>query len=89
MSVVDILTTWHAQRSDVTSGPHTNSVVNVRTGFPPEWYGVVYIIHSLPLEAKEFPTVLREAHVIISALIIYGSLKRIFTNIPRQIGNII
>ena len=92
MSVAYIPTTSHAQGSDVTQvtrGPQTKSVVNLSASVPPEWYGMVFIIHLLSLEGKEIPSDLGKTHVIVPSEIIQGRLKRVLADISRQIENII
>ena len=87
MTVVYILRTWDAMRTNVASGDQTDRMIKVRASLPSKGESIKNKVPSIPLKTEVCPTVWRKTDMVIPTFVIARGLETIVMDVTGEVSN--
>ena len=87
MTVVYILRTWDAMRTNVASGDQTDRMIKVRASLPSKGESIKNKVPSIPLKTEVRPTVWRKTDMVIPTFVIARGLETIVMDVTGEVSN--
>ena len=87
MTVVYILTTWDAMKTDVASGDQTDRMIKVRASLPSKGESIKNKVPSIPLKTEVRPTVWRTMDMVIPTFVIARGLETIVMDVTGEVSS--